>query len=335
MKKIIIIGNFGKSGKVDGQIVKTRTIYNSIKKRYKLNYKVVVLDTSKKNIFFYAKSIKEIITAYRIIILPAYSALKPLLFLINCLNATQKTIHIAIGGWLDSYLNDKRWLNIENKLISVLVEIESLKLSLEKLGLKNVVYFPNYRENSQEKISVSEKKTPYRKFVFCARIIPEKGIIEAIDSIKILNKKDNKYFLDIYGPLSDDFKEKFFKRINNVDNIKYLGILEQRKIITTLNKYDALLFPTYYRGEGFPGILLETFMAGVPVIASDWNYNKEIIKIENTGLLCKIHSVESIINCIETLNNNLEKYKKMPINCKQKAEEFTEEKVTKILFDLI
>ena len=335
MKSIIIIGNYGKNNKVDGQIMKTRTIYNSVKKKYYPNYKIEKIDTSNKSIILYMKAFIKILNAYRIIILPAYSALKPLLILINLLGASKRTIHIAIGGWLDQYINKTCWKRLENNLKVILVELKSLKKSLEKEGLTNVVYFPNYRQETGEILNIKPKADLYKKFVFYARIIPEKGILEAIDAINILNKGEGRYTLDIYGPLEEKFKDEFLSKIKIIPNISYNGILKQGDVLTILNKYDALLFPTYYNGEGFPGTILESYMAGLPVIASDWKYNKEIIEDGKTGIICEAKNVDSIVKAVLEINNNIEKYKYMPINCKQIATMYTEEKITKILFKVL
>ena len=332
MKSIIIIGNYGKYQKLNGQTMRTRTIYNSIKAKYGNNYKIEKIDTANKSILLYIKAVFKILKAKRVIILPAKRALKPLLILIKLLGASKKTVHIAIGGWLDTYINKPKWIKIEKNFKAILVQIEALKISLEKLELKNVIYFPNYRENTDEKIQIKEKEDLYKKFVFYSRVIKEKGIFEAIEAIKLLNKEGFKCSLDIYGPLENNFKNEFLLKINNIENIKYHGILKPGEIITTLNKYDALLFPTYYKGEGFPGSILESFMAGVPVIASNWKYNSQIVEENKTGLICKVHSVNSIIECIKKLNLNFEEYKNMPLNCKKEAEKYSQEKIEEILF---
>ena len=335
MKSIIIIGNYGKDNKVDGQIMRTRTVYNSVKNKYYPKYKVEEINTANKNIILYIKACVKIIKAYRIIIMPAYSALKPMLFLIKLLGASKKTIHIAIGGWLDQYINKPCWKKIENDLMAILVQLETLKKSLETKGLTNVVYFPNYRQECGEILNIKPKTELYKKFVFYSRIIPEKGIFDAIDAINTLDKDEKGYSLDIYGPIDEKFKDEFLAKIKNSSNIIYHGALKQGEILTTLNKYDALIFPTYYKGEGFPGTILESYMAGVPVIASDWKYNSEIIENEVTGLICEPHSAQSIVNCIKKLNNNIEKYKNMPLNCKINSEEFSEKKVEPILFKFL
>lgn len=143
------------------------------------------------------------------------------------------------------------------------------------------------------------------------------------------------YILDIYGPVEEKFKYEFLSKIKNEPNINYYGLLKQGEILKVLNKYDALLFPTYYKGEGFPGTILEAYMAGLPVIASNWKYNTEIIEDGRTGMICETKSVESIVEKILDMNKNIEKYQNMSINCKEISDMYTEEKITQILFKVL
>lgn len=48
--------------------------------------------------------------------------------------------------------------------------------------------------------------------------------------------------------------------------------------IDTIKNYYSILFPTYWDGEGSTGTILEGFIAGVPVIATDWHCYKEMIR---------------------------------------------------------
>ena len=83
--------------------------------------------------------------------------------------------------------------------------------------------------------------------------------------------------------------------LNQPKNISYKGTIKQEESCIILKKYFALLFPTYYKGECFAGTIIDAFTAGIPVFASDWHDNKNIIKDNITGRIYKAKSVQSII----------------------------------------
>lgn len=90
--------------------------------------------------------------------------------------------------------------------------------------------------------------------------------------------------------------EKFEEFVNKSPNVKYCGVFDSTKssVYKKLNEYDILLFPTHWKGEGVPGILVEAKMAGLAVIASPMNFNAEIIREDNKEgfLLEKDYAVE-------------------------------------------
>lgn len=97
-----------------------------------------------------------------------------------------------------------------------------------------------------------------------------------------MNQKgfERKINLTFYGPIQEDYKKNFLSQVEMLNNVKYGGFLDLRdeKNYDILSEYDIMLFPTFWEGEGFPGILIDALIAGIPVIASDWNLNKYIIQ---------------------------------------------------------
>jgi len=55
-----------------------------------------------------------------------------------------------------------------------------------------------------------------------------------------------------------------------------------------------MLFPTYWPNEGFPGIVIDAYTAGLPIIASDWNLNNELVKNEETGFIIPPHDSQAL-----------------------------------------
>ena len=154
----------------------------------------------------------------------------------------------------------------------------------------------------------------------------------AIDSIADLYKKGSQVKLDIYGPVDSGYKKEFEKLLaEHRDCVEYKGIIEQDMIQKTLSKYYMLLFPTFWKGEGFAGTILDAFASGIPTIASDWNCNAEIITNLKTGLVYPSdtfdnfkdaleYSVANKHTIIEMRKNSLNEYNKyLPDNLIKKV----------------
>ncbi len=141
---------------------------------------------------------------------------------------------------------------------------------------------------------------------FCtfSRVTPEKGIDEAIEAISLANKRGVKCHLDIWGPIERGFEDHYATIFNNNEAISYCGVLATDEGLDKLSGYYMMLFPSFYPGEGFPTTICEGFMTGLPVIASDWRFNSELIKDGETGYLFPVHDVEKLTELIITAVEN-------------------------------
>ena len=57
-----------------------------------------------------------------------------------------------------------------------------------------------------------------------------------------------------------------------------------------------MLFPTFWKGEGFPGVIIDAFVSGLPVIASDWNMNAEVVVDGENGFVIKANCVDALMD---------------------------------------
>ena len=277
-----------------------------------------------------------IVVSYRIILMPARNGTNIILRLIYFLCACKKTIHIAIGGWLFELLSEKSaLLSIEKKNIAVLVQLKSLEERLRQIGVSKAEYFPNYRNFSSGENSIdvlNKKNSSPLKFVYYSRVSPAKGIEEAIKAVDYVNRTYRiNLELHVYGPIDEKYSVQFYDLLKQYKATVYCGILRPGEVLSVLFNYDCMLFPTYYIGEGYPGAVLEAFASGVPVIASKWRYNEEIIENNKTGLFCEIKSFESLAEKIIYINNNVSLLREMSLNCYAESEKFSEKTVFPIL----
>lgn len=328
MKSVFISAKFGyKKNIIDGQTLKSRILKDELvaQNQYKICYSDTA-DMKNRNIFLLFEIIIKSLCCKNIVILPAHKGLRillPLFVLIKSL-FNKNLLYVVIGGWLPEVIAKNRFYYILCRNIDgIYVETNDMKKKLNTLGLKNVEILPNFkRVKVLDNVSQLSKINNKLNLVFLSRVIPEKGVEEAINVVtRINNCYKDKISLDIYGPISEDYKKTLLSYIdtNNSYNIDYKGLLQPEEIQSILINYDALIFPTFYSGEGFPGIVLDAYMAGLPVIASDWKYNKEVIIDKKTGFLFKTHSLDQLEQILLNLVNNPLILEKMKKNCVKEA----------------
>lgn len=163
-------------------------------------------------------------------------------------------------------------------------------------GLNRVRWFPTSRPMP----SASSRASPSvacMRFVFCSHVKPSKGILEMIEAAEQLGSDA---IVDVYGPFREGMTEEVFRGCRVV---RYRGTLAPEQVGPTLRDYDALLLPTYFAGEGIPGIIVEAYGAGIPVIATRWQAIPEIVD-EDCGLLVEPCSAASLQTAMRRLMND-------------------------------
>ena len=165
----------------------------------------------------------------------------------------------------------------------------------------------------------------------------EKGIETAIDAIESINRDAGKEVcsLDIFGRIDDGYKDRFNKIMKKAaPAIAYRGTVPYEQSVGAISGYYALLFPTYWDGEGFPGTIVDAFSAGLPVIATDWNCNGEIVKNGKNGLLYPNADIKDLREAIEWMieGENMQKLKR---NCIESAKKYQPDKYIKRIIDCV
>ena len=341
-KKIGIIGHFGgKKNFLDGQTVKTKVLYDELKKA--TSWEIIKVDTYYKksnpikliyDTFFCLISVKDVI------VLLSGNGMKfyfPLLYFFSIFFHI-KVYHNVIGGNLDKYvLNNLKFKKYLNSFKVNWVETEGLKEKLLKQEIKNCKVIPNFKKLEIVNEIKLELNEPY-KFCTFSRIMKEKGIEDSINAIKNINLKNKRKvcILHIYGSIDKKYEDRFKKLLKEFpEYIEYKGIIPYEKSSIVLRKYFALLFPTYWEGEGFPGTIIDAFFAGIPIIASDWNCNKEIIKNEINGIIYPNKEIRNLEEAILWLINNKNKMLKFKKNCIEAAKNYQPDKYIKDIINCI
>lgn len=240
------------------------------------------------------------------VIISASGAAKHLINFLYKFPINRTTYFWVVGGDLPVAVK-KGLYNTEalNNLVFIPVQGISMVKELKELGVNNAIYVPNSKPITYHpQICAHEQGKPY-KFVFLSRIHNEKGIKEIAEASKMLNKQGYKgqYFVDFYGKKDAEFADEFDRIILDNDEFNYRGYLDLTSVAgyELLSSYDMMLFPTYWHGEGFPGVVLDAYIAGVPIIATDWNLNAEVIEDNQTGIIIPAHDSEALFNAMKAV----------------------------------
>lgn len=331
MKKILLIGNSGlKHHGVDGQTAKVRIYLKKIKEEG-FDCKFIDLEDFIKHPFSKLLKIKKSIkTCDRIVLLSAKRGCRILIPYINSINKKYKkpfvlpligtsVLHYSIDGLSDAEKYDflfngnfdlcKKDIKISKhlkKIDYILPETDLITDVFRNFyNLNNVFTLNNFRDaiifNRTDKNSDDALK-----LVFLSRIMKQKGVFDLLDVVNEINSTNNIY-LDIYGKkvLNHEEDARFNSLLNN--KVRYCGTVNFEDVIQTLSKYDLFVFPTRFVGEGTPGVIAESLIAGTPVLTSNFPQANRILNNDVDSLFYKMFDKDDLKNKIFFLLNNKNK----------------------------
>ena len=287
MKKILYISGLNKKNrKHDGERIKNTYIFNSLEKKYKITLinlsSFKILNTIK--IFFHGLFLKN---KYDYIIISkdphGANIIHIILKIVGC--SFDKVVYFEIGPFLFDRIKNgtiKKEIFMYDRII--VVETDSMKRELESLGFTNIDVFPNFKPIIE--INFVEKQYPKKvlDLVFLSRIEEAKGIYDLIEVLSEVNGNGLLFRLDIYGRIqSIKDEDKIKQYLDKNPFIRYCGKMDvdNQHSYEILSQYDLHVFPTKY-SEGFPGSIIDFFIAGVPTFSSSFARANEILSTDDS-----------------------------------------------------
>jgi len=140
------------------------------------------------------------------------------------------------------------------------------------------------------------------KLAYLGRISPEKNLKFGLEILNVITTGE--IILDIWGPVYDESYwhdcEAMIAKLPEGIKVVYKGSLQADKVIDTLQQYHALFLPS--RGENFGHAILESMMAGRPVIISDQTPWRNL-EDHGAGFDCSLEDRSTLNIAIQTLLN--------------------------------
>ncbi|SOC03978.1 glycosyltransferase family 4 protein [Pseudobutyrivibrio ruminis] len=332
-KTIGVIGHFG-FGKelLNGQTVKTKTVTKALEEKVGSD-EIIKVDTHGgiiKKMTLPFCIIKLLKNCRNIIIFPAHNGVRviaPMLVFFN--QIYKRKLHYAvIGGWLPQMcINHKLLVRYLRKIDAIYVETTTMEDALKQQNFENIVVMPNFKDLNilEEDELIYNLCEPFALCTF-SRVMKEKGIEDAVNAVKKINKDYNRIVctLDIYGQI-DDKQVLWFQQLMDAcpDYIKYKGTIPFDKSTEILKNYYVLLFPTKFYTEGIPGTIIDAYAAGLPVISSRWESFDDVVEDGVSGIGYNFEEENGINDVLEYAVANPSSIKKMKKACIAKAKNYT------------
>lgn len=342
LQKIGIWGQFGDGGPIaDGQAVRTTiTTQELIKKYGKEDVRILNTNAWRKNpVRFFFDTVDLLRKCENVIILPADNGLRIVAPIYDFFNTIykRKLIYIVIGGFLPAFLRkNPSYVKMMNKYEVLFVQTPNLKRDLSELDINNIEIMTNFKLQPIRSIEDIHINTNDRiSLCILSRLTEDKGIEDAIKAVKIANNRlgGKKITLDLYGMVPEQYQERFNELIKmNSEIVAYKGVANYNQTASVLKEYFAMLFPTYFHGEGFAGCLIDAFFAGIPVITTDWLYNKDIVGNNKNGILVPIKNPNELADAILKLYNDRDLALRMSKENAEEAKHYSAEKVLEGLY---
>jgi glycosyltransferase involved in cell wall biosynthesis len=142
---------------------------------------------------------------------------------------------------------------------------------------------------------------PPLRIGFIGTLAPHKGSDILIRAVRSLPPELGAT-LDIYGNLKRF--ERFVKELRGLagedERINFVGPFTREKVGQVLSGLDVLVVPSRWY-ENQPGVILEAFAAGMPVVATGLGGMSEFVKHEENGLLFERENVEDLARQLRRL----------------------------------
>jgi teichuronic acid biosynthesis glycosyltransferase TuaC len=136
---------------------------------------------------------------------------------------------------------------------------------------------------------------------FVGYLRPEKGLEYLLEAFARLSQPDTRLCLVGDGPLKQSLTA-LAQRLGIIDHCRFLGQRPHDEIPLWISAADCIVLPSL--SEGFPTIVPEAMLCGVPIIATPVGGIPEVIRDGETGLLVPCRTPTALSQALRSLLSN-------------------------------
>ena len=221
-------------------------------------------------------------------------------------------VHVKGGHLKNSYdkMNAfKKFItrNVLSRYDAGIVLSKSLKYLLESFLPESKIFIQhNFIQDSliiSEDEIFKQKKNDELQIIYLSNLIKEKGIVELLNALEILNKKNIPFKAKIAGHIPKNGQDLLLI-MEQMEHVEYVGVVQKAAKTELLSWGNVFCLPTFYSMEGQPisiieamgfgNVILTTKHAGIPDICTKRN-----------GVFVEKKDSTSVATELEYLSKNL------------------------------
>ncbi len=195
-----------------------------------------------------------------------------------------------------------------------LFETKASVAHFAKISRRQVRWYPNNRPFEESSRPLRHQAGSALRFLYVSHAAMDRGmrmLMEAVDDLH------GQVQIDVYAPPDLGMREALHGK-----NIAYRGSLAPSQAAQAMQAYDVLVLPVHEEREAYPGIILEAFRAGLPVIAARARAIPEIVD-DSCGLLVAPGDVSRLSAAMQVFIDDPQRLTTLSEGALVKAREFS------------
>lgn len=216
--------------------------------------------------------------------------------------------------------NAKRIFNLYDEIYTISDSLGNDVQTIEKSDKVKTLYNgvdlcrfsskPQIQEEVRKKYNIENDDFV---FMYCGRIVPDKGVYELASAFSKVKEKNLKLFIVGGTGYSKNDETDYMKKIKKISDKRmiFTGFIPYEEVHTLYTIADVGVIPSIFN-DPFNLTLIEFCANGVPVIISDRGAMKELVNDKCSVIAkCNDNFVDNIYECLKSMLDNKEKIEAM------------------------
>lgn len=174
------------------------------------------------------------------------------------------------------------------------------------------------------------------RILFAGFHTESKGIFDLLETARLLRERGLEFEMQTAGEwVSKETRRRFETLRAEYGLVPYVfnaGLLQGDALQAAYAAADIFFFPTFYEHETFGVVLIEAMAYGLSVVASRWPGPVDVVRDEETGILCPARDIRAYADALQRLIESRELRLKMGRSANERYDlEYTRRRYEKSL----